>query len=103
MDDISQMTLFKQELEKFLKSYGLPTPASARPNGWANFVRLYASVVQDCPLVMTSKNPSASIESVTLRMEEANQTKAPFCIAFNSDVSTVMVLRQPQRRGIRFG
>src|SRR6266481_1334841 len=71
IDQISKMTLFEREMDRFLEANGVPTIGTIREEGWARFIHLYSRVIEDCPLVMTTKNPSASIVSVTLRVEPA--------------------------------
>jgi hypothetical protein len=75
IDDISQMSRFETELNAFLKTNGLPDINAARPDGWIHFVHLYAQVVEDCPLVISGRNNSASgIDSVTVHFQLANQS-----------------------------
>ena len=69
---ISKMEYFKRELTDFLQANGLPTLESTRSDGWIHFVHFYGQIVQDCPLVMTTKNASATIARVTLQLELAN-------------------------------
>jgi len=70
---ISKMELFEQELCHFLQTNGLPSLETQRSDGWTHFLHLYAKVVEDCPLVMTGNNSTASIAKVTLHIELANQ------------------------------
>ncbi len=74
IDRISKMKYFEDQLEAFLTSNGLPTLETARSDGWIHFAHLYAKIVEDCPLVMTAKNTTASVVSVTLNIDMA---KAP--------------------------
>jgi hypothetical protein len=67
VDNISQMRYFKRELNEFLRVNGLPSYRG----DWSQFVHLYASVVEDCPLVIKAQNQSSTIMSVTLKMELA--------------------------------
>jgi hypothetical protein len=73
IDRISKMEPFKQELYQFLETNVLPSLDTNRSDGWVHFLHLYAKVVEDCPLVMTETNKSASIASVTLHVELAKQ------------------------------
>jgi len=75
IDQISKMKPFEQELDQFLQANGLPNLDANRTDGdgWVHFLHLYAQVVQDCPLVMTGKNQSSSIASVTLHVELARR------------------------------
>jgi len=75
IDRISKMRYFKEQLENFLQANGLPSLEMTRSDGWIHFVHLYARIVEDCPLVMTAKNDSASITSVTLKVELAKEPK----------------------------
>jgi hypothetical protein len=69
IDRISKLRYFEQQLNKFLKVNGIPTLHATRVDGWGHFIHLYAKIVEDCPLVMTAKNSSATIASVTLKLE----------------------------------
>ncbi len=73
IERISKMKLFEQELYQFLQTNGLPSLETNRSDGWVHFLHLYAQVVEDCSLVTTEKNKSASIESVTLHVELTKQ------------------------------
>jgi hypothetical protein len=75
IDRISKMGYFKDQLEAFLKANGIPTLASTRADGWIHFLHLYMKIVEDCPLVMTAKNESATIASVTLKMDLARASE----------------------------
>jgi hypothetical protein len=74
VDNLSQMKHFKRELYAFLKANSLPDLSATRSDGWIHFLHLYGKVVEDCPLVISGKNNSASaIDSVTVHVEVANQ------------------------------
>jgi hypothetical protein len=75
IDRISKMRYFEEQLENFLTANGLPTLERTRSDGWIHFLHLYAKIVEDCPLVMTTKNQLASIAKVTLKMELAKEPK----------------------------
>jgi hypothetical protein len=75
IDRISKLRYFEKEFENFLKSNGLPSLEMTRSDGWIHFVHLYAKIVEECPLVMTAKNGSATVASVTLKMELAKEPK----------------------------
>ena len=75
IDRISKMRYFEEQLEAFLKANGIPTLDETRSDGWLHFVHLYAKIIEDCPLVMTAKKQSATIASVTLKMELAKASK----------------------------
>lgn len=74
IDRISKMTYFEDQLGTFLRSNGLPSLEDTRSDGWIHFVHLYAKVIEDCPLVMTNKNQTATISSVTLKMDLAKES-----------------------------
>jgi hypothetical protein len=73
IDRISKMTYFERELSDFLHANGLPTLDETREDGWVRFLHLYSRVVSDCPLVMTTKNQSATITHVTLSVQVADR------------------------------
>jgi hypothetical protein len=75
IDRISRMRYFEDQLEGVLKANGLPTLDETRSDGWIHFVHLYAKIVEDCPLVMTAKKTSATVASVTLKMDLAKASK----------------------------
>jgi hypothetical protein len=61
-NNIAGLKYFKDELYRFLQQNSLPT----LKNDWERFEHLYTSVIQDCPLVMSSNNPEISIKNVTV-------------------------------------
>jgi hypothetical protein len=73
IDAISKMRYFERELNQFLQANQLPSLDSKHADGWVRFLHLYARIVSDCPLVMTTKNQSATITHVTLSVEVAKQ------------------------------
>jgi hypothetical protein len=75
MQRISEMEYFKQQLESFLQSNGLPTLASTRADAWTHFLHFYTKIVEDSQLVMTAKNSSATIASVTLQMDSGKKAQ----------------------------
>lgn len=68
---ISKMTYFERELTHFLEMNNLPDLNEKRSDGFAHFLHLYTKVIEECPLVMTSRNPSATVDSVTIRVDFA--------------------------------
>lgn len=72
---ISKMKYFEDELEGFLKDNQLPSIDAARSDGWIHFEHLYAKIVEDSPLLMTAKNTTASVASVTLKVDFAKESK----------------------------
>jgi hypothetical protein len=74
IDNLSNMTYFKSELEAFLQVNRLPPINAVRSDGWVYFLHFYANVVSDCPLVVAADNAAARIRSVTVKVELANQS-----------------------------
>jgi hypothetical protein len=70
------MTYFERELTRFLEINGLPSLDATRSDGFAHFLHLYAKVIEDCPLVMSAKNTTASVDSVTIRVDFAKASPA---------------------------
>lgn len=70
---ISGMKLFKKDISEFLTENGLPGLDATRVDGWVHFLHLYGKVVENCPLIMTTKNAASTIKSVTLHLELANK------------------------------
>jgi hypothetical protein len=73
IERISKMRYFEDQLKAFLKANGLPTLDETRSDGWIHFVQLYARTIEDCPLVMTPKDQSATIARVTLKVDLASE------------------------------
>lgn len=73
IDAISKMRYFERELEEFLQVHQLPGLETRRQDGWVRFLHLYARVVADSPLIMTTKNQSVTITKVTLSVEVTDQ------------------------------
>jgi hypothetical protein len=73
IDRISKMTPFQNELNGFLQTNGLPILDDTRSDGWMRFLRLYANVVEDCPLVMRD-GTKATVDRVTLKVESAKES-----------------------------
>src|SRR5579862_2439793 len=69
IDRLSKFRYFKEELSKFLDHYRLPTMTANRVDGWAHFLHLYTKIIEDCPLVMSAKNATATIDKLTVRLE----------------------------------
>lgn len=72
---ISKMEYFERELESFLKTNGLSTLKMTSADGWTHFLHLYTQIIEDCPLVITAKNSSATVTSVTLQVDLGKQAK----------------------------
>jgi hypothetical protein len=73
IENISKMKYFEKQVERLLSTNGLPSMELARPDGWIHFIHLYGKIVEDCPLVMTTKNQSATIEKVTVKLDLAKK------------------------------
>lgn len=73
IDRISKMDYFEREFEAFLATNGIPTLGSTRSDGWTHFLHFYTQIVEDCPLLMRSRNASATIASVILQFESAKR------------------------------
>jgi len=71
IERISKMKSFEKQLSGFLDAYGLPPLTKNRPDGWAHFLHLYARVVEDIPLVVSSPAAAKHITHVTVRFREA--------------------------------
>jgi hypothetical protein len=71
VERISKMKYFEDQLENFLEANGLAPLEITRSDSWIHFVHLYGKIVEDCPLVMTANNASATIASVTLKLDLA--------------------------------
>jgi hypothetical protein len=74
IDRISSMRSFNVELSQFLAAYCLPALTKARPDGWAHFLHLYARVVEDIPLVVSSLAVAQHITHVTVHFNQARET-----------------------------
>jgi hypothetical protein len=70
---LSKFRYFHEELSKFLTDNRLPAMTAKRHDGWAHFFHLYTKIIEDCPLVMSGKNMTATIDNVTVKFEFANQ------------------------------
>jgi len=73
MRRISKMKYFEREMSDFLHNHRLPGFTDKRMDGWSHFLHLYAKVISDCPLVISGRNNSADVSSVTVHIELANQ------------------------------
>jgi hypothetical protein len=70
---ISKMRSFNNELSQFLATYNLPPLTKNRPDGWVHFLHLYARVVEDIPLVVSSTAVAQHITRVTVHFEQARE------------------------------
>jgi len=73
IDRLSKFRYFEEELSKFLADNELPGMTAKRNDGWAHFFHLYTKIIEDCPLVMSGKNTTATIDSVTVKFEFAKE------------------------------
>jgi hypothetical protein len=73
IERISKMEYFERQLDCFLKANSLETLCSTRADGWTHFLHLYTKIIEDCPLVMTAKNSSATVASVTLEVDSGKR------------------------------
>jgi hypothetical protein len=62
---LANLELLREELERFFANNSLP---SIKDN-WNCFTHFYFKIIQDCPLLMTTNNPSINIRSVTVSVE----------------------------------
>jgi hypothetical protein len=65
---LSKFRYFHKELSKFLADNNLPAMTTKRHDGWAHFLHLYTKIIEDCPLVMSGKNTTATIDSITVSL-----------------------------------
>jgi len=72
LDPIFSMDMFRHQLIKFLQSHELPWREFSDIFIWSAFVKLYISVVRDCPLAINSRNTEAYIKEVAVTYVEAD-------------------------------
>jgi hypothetical protein len=65
---ISKMKSFREELDQLLADYGLPP----LKRSWTHFLHLYAKIVEDIPLEVTSNN-AQHISKVVVHFEKAKK------------------------------
>jgi hypothetical protein len=73
IERISEMRSFEHELNQFLATYGLPALTKNRADGWAHFLHLYAQVVEDIPLMVSSPAVAKHITHVTVHFDQARE------------------------------
>jgi len=71
IERLSKFRYFHEELSKFLADNKLPAVTAKRHDRWAHFFHLYTKIIEDCPLVMSGKNMTATIDNVTVKFEFA--------------------------------
>lgn len=69
--NLTDLQLLKHDLDKFLNASSLPTESVIHAH-WSEFVRSYAAVIEDCPLLV-SANHLRNLKSVTVTVEDANR------------------------------
>lgn len=75
IDAVSQWEHLKNEMYAFLNAKGLSNIGLHMKGGWIRFVALYAQVISDTPLIMSSTTSGISIINVTVSIEYATQTE----------------------------
>ncbi|MFA4995512.1 MAG: hypothetical protein WC521_09475 [Bdellovibrionales bacterium] len=69
IQDISKFTGLVSEIQNFLKSRDTNLQQYSNSD-WSKFIFLYASIVEDCPLVINPQlSPTSGIKKVIARME----------------------------------
>jgi hypothetical protein len=79
------MSNFRNELDQFLRAHRLSTTLVDSEASWANFLRHYGAIVQECPLKCISQGLK-HVEEVTLKVTDlaADTTaKTGFTLAIN--------------------
>ncbi|MDO9584876.1 MAG: hypothetical protein Q8K65_12585 [Alphaproteobacteria bacterium] len=75
VEDISKFKGLILEVKNFLTSRDIIIPQSANSD-WSKFIFLYASIVEDCPLIINAHlSPLSEIQKVTARVELAKEIK----------------------------
>jgi hypothetical protein len=76
VQDISKFTGLVLGIKKFLQNHSI-TLFEYSSSDWAKFIFLYASIIEDCPLVIKSKNiQQANIKKVTVSVEFADEVES---------------------------
>lgn len=74
IQNFSRFQQLIEQIEIFLQEYQISLPENTSDN-WARFILLYASVIEDCPLVINNNNREhAQIVKVTVKVEIAQST-----------------------------
>ena len=73
IDQLSKFSCFEKELSEFLEDNKLPPLTVARHDAWTHFLHLYTKIIEDCPLVMSGKNTTATIDNLTVKFEFAKE------------------------------
>lgn len=73
VDNLSKFRYFREELSEFLKDNKLPPLTLKRHDAWPHFFHLYTRIIEDCPLVMSGDNRTATIDNVTVKFESATE------------------------------
>lgn len=70
---ISKFTSLVAEVKNFLASHGIATQQHSNSD-WSRFIFLYASIVEDCPLVINPDlSPTSGIQKVIARVQLAQE------------------------------
>lgn len=73
IERLSKFRYFQEELSKFLADNKLPAMTAERHDGWAHFFHLYTKIIEDCPLVMSGKSTTATVDAVTVKFQFAKE------------------------------
>jgi hypothetical protein len=73
IDNLSKFRYFKEELSEFLENNKLPPLTAKRHDAWPYFFHLYTKIIEDCPLVMSGKNTTATIDNIIAKFEFAKE------------------------------
>ncbi|TAH32277.1 MAG: hypothetical protein EYC62_09650 [Alphaproteobacteria bacterium] len=74
IEKISSMNLLKEELSSFLEQNGLPG-INESLDDWTRFLKLYAHIIEDCPLEMQASNTNAGIQKVTVKVQLGDRVR----------------------------
>ncbi len=70
---LSKFGYFEKELSEFLEYNKLPPLTVKRHDAWPHFLHLYTKIIEDCPLVMSGKSTTATIDNLTVKFEFAKE------------------------------
>ncbi len=71
IERIFGMSLFRRELDTFLKQHSLPAVNCVK-DGWTKFLWLLAKVIEDCPLEIKPANIGSSVQKITIKVDLAD-------------------------------
>jgi len=72
LDPIFSMDMFRYQLITFLQSHGLSWKELSDIFVWSAFIKLYISIIRDCPLVIQSSKTDSYIKKVEVDYIEAD-------------------------------